>query len=346
MAGIYKRGGVWWGRVQRAGREHRQSLKTTARHVAEKRLAQWIERLEASEWGDKERRTFDELAMVFMDQHLRLLKPSSARRYVTSLRLLTPFLEGKFLDEITSAGLSEYENTRRRNGASAPTVRRDLACLSSMFSTALEMEWFDKNPVPAFLKARKRRGLRESPPRRRYLSHDEEGALLGAAPAYLEPMIAFAIDTGLRLDEQLSLTWDRVDLKRGRIFIENTKSHLPREVPLLPRAGTILGTVPRHIRSPFVFHKSDGSRYGKLTRGLLGAERRAGLTEHVKWHDLRRTCGCRLIQDHRLSIYEVSRWLGHESVQQTERAYAFLEGDNLHGAISGRTKAGTGRADS
>ncbi len=333
MASIYKRGNVWWGRVRRKGREYREPLKTASRAVAEKRLKDWLERLDAAAWGEKPRRTFDDLALKFMDDHLPLLKPQSARRYQTSLRMMTEHFEGMFLDQITRAKLSEYEAYRRRQSASAPTIRRDLACLSSMFSCAIEWEWLEHNPVAPFLKARRRRGLKEAKPRTRYLSHAEEDALLEAAPPYLRDMIAVAIDTGLRLEEQLSLTWTQIDLKRSEIVLPDTKAGEEQRVPILPRCAQIWTQFPRHIRSPYVFHKKDGSRYGKLTRGLAGAAKRAGIVD-LKWHDLRRTCGCRLLQDHGLSMVEVRDWLRHKSVAQTERAYAFLRVEDLHRAVT------------
>ena len=43
----------------------------------------------------------------------------------------------------------------------------------------------------------------------------------------------------------------------------------------------------------------------------------------------------------------VRKWLGHLSMQQTERVYAFLEVDQLHKAVQGvGTKTGTGTEDS
>lgn len=50
---------------------------------------------------------------------------------------------------------------------------------------------------------------------------------------------------------------------------------------------------------------------------------RAGISD-LRWHDLRRSCGCRLVQDHGLSLGEVKEWLGQKSIVVTERAYAFL----------------------
>lgn len=65
----------------------------------------------------------------------------------------------------------------------------------------------------------------------------------------------------------------------------------------------------------------------------------ANVIPDLRWHDLRRTCGCRLLQDLRMSMEEVSKWLGHSSIQVTEKAYAFLEVEHLHEAV-GRQIAG------
>jgi len=59
----------------------------------------------------------------------------------------------------------------------------------------------------------------------------------------------------------------------------------------------------------------------------------ADVIPNLRWHDLRRTCGCRLLQDLKLSMEEVSKWLGHASIEQTEKAYAFLEVEHLREAV-------------
>ena len=46
-----------------------------------------------------------------------------------------------------------------------------------------------------------------------------------------------------------------------------------------------------------------------------------------------------------MTMAEVGRWPGHKSVEQTERAYAFLEVEHLHAAIHAGTNVGTGRPD-
>jgi integrase/recombinase XerD len=327
--GIYRRGKTYWARAQREGREHRRSLKTTSKAVAERRYRQWHDDLDAIAWGDKPRRRFDDAADRFVKEHLPNLKPSSARRYGVSLDWLADEFEGKLLDQIGTAALMEFERKRRAQ-ASVPTVRRDLACLSSIFGCCIEWEWCDANPVPAYMRRRKKRGLREAPPRTRYLSHGEETQLLEETSPAVRLAVMFAIDTGLRRDEQFGLTWDQIDLQANAILLDgSTKSGRPRRVSLLPRAGQILAQMPRHIRSPYVFHHRNGNRLVNMEKGLKAARRRAGIRA-LRWHDLRRTCGCRLLQDHGLSMEAVKEWLGHESVVTTERAYAFLEFEHLH----------------
>ena len=133
-----------------------------------------------------------------------------------------------------------------------------------------------------------------------------------------------------------------VDFDLNRLLVTG-KGGKVREVPFIGRVGTILGTLPRHIRSPYVFWHEDGRRYNNMDKGLRAAARRAKLVNPLQWHDLRRTVGCRRLQDDGLKMEQVQLLLGHGSVTVTEKAYAFLRVDDVERAL---TKAGTGAADS
>ncbi len=298
---VYKRGKIWWVRFQWDGEEVRRSARTSSRAVAEKYERELRDEFGRISRGGKPRRSFEDAALAFMTDHLPTLKPASARRYRASQKALFPAFGELYLDQITKGRLAEFARNRKRE-VSQTTVRRDLACLSSLFACEIGADNIDANPVRDMDK----RSIREAPPRTRYLSHDEEALLLDACKPCMRPLVQFAIDTGLRLEEQLSMEWAGVDLRRNEIRVEKTKTDTPRTVPLLHRSAQLLAHQPRHIASTFVFTKSDGSRYGKLTRGLAGAANRAGIKD-LRWHDLRRTCGCRLLQDHGLDIFRVSR---------------------------------------
>ena len=350
MAGIYRRGKTYWARAQRKGREYRRSLKTTNRAVAERRLREWLEELDAIAWGDRPRRSWEEAAARFIKEHLPTLKPRSRERYAASLKHLNNHFAGKMLHHITSAEMSEFEAKRRAEGVAPATIRRDLACLSSLVTSTVEWEWADNNPVPAFIKQRAKRGLKESAPRTRYLTEDEERRLIAAATSRqaerlgkrtcAREAIIIAIDTGLRREELMGLTWKQVDLLRGLIDTgTRTKSGRARKVPIPPRSAQILAHLPRHESGFVLVNPGTGTRFLQLNKGLKAAARRAKI-EDLRWHDLRRTAGCRWLQRDGKTMEEISVLLGHSSVVVTEQRYAFLEAEEVAKSF-GRTKTGT-----
>lgn len=283
--------------------------------------------MDAAAWGTKPPRQFREVMKRFAEVHFRTLKPASARRYAVSMKALGRTFDGLTVQQVTTATLSEFETARRTEGATAPTIRRDLACLSAMLSYCEEWEWIDvgANIVPAYMKSRSKRGLRESPGRRRYLSDAEEAALIEAASDTVRAAIVLSIETGLRDQELMTLTWPQIDFDKRIIrTTTDTKSKRARTVPLAQKSAQVLKALPRHISSPFVFFGEGGERIGRMVKGFKGAARRAGVKD-IRWHDLRRTAGCRWLQRDGMSMAEVSLLLGHSSVAVTEKSYAFLE---------------------
>lgn len=351
MASLYKRNGIYWGRVERAGKEHRRSLKTKDRKAAEGRLRTWVAELEGTAFGEKPRRTYDEAEARFINDHFPTLKRQGARRYSASLTNLSAHFGNKMLHEITSSLLSEFESARRTtpvtltigkghatrtlNGVSASTIRRDLACLSSLMSCAVEWEWVDANPVPAFLKRKAKRGLKESPPKTRYLTEREEAQMLAAATPPVADVIMLAIDTGLRSEELFSLRWSQVDFVRGIITTTTlTKSGRVRAVPLPLRSAALLGK-RKGKATDYVFVNPDtGERYLCMKDGIKAAWQRAKIAK-CTMHDFRRTAGCRWLQRDRKRIEEVSIMLGHSSIDVTQRSYAFLEAEEVAASLGG-----------
>lgn len=336
---LRRRGGVWWYRIIKNGRAHEGSLQTANLGVAKERLEGVRRELTATRFGEKPRRSFDEAARRFAKEHFPSLKPKSRKRYGVSLRALADHLHGVWLDEVGSAKLGDFERARLEAGVTTATVRRDLACLSSLFSRAEEWEWITNNPVKPYKRGRAKAGLKEGIARTRYLSVAEEADVLPVTPAKASEAAAFAIDTGLRKEEQFSLELTDIDFEAHELTVraEVAKTGVERKVPLLDRAYAIavklaagrVGRVP-------LFVTAGGKRYSPnsptMYEALQKGCRRAGVAR-TSWHDLRRTCGCRLLQEHGLSIQEVSAWLGHADVRITQQRYAFLRIDQLHRAL-------------
>jgi integrase len=343
---------TWYGRVYHEGRKLTKSLRTESRTVANARLQEWVEDLKSSGWKEKKVYSFREAAAKFIDEHFPRIKHSSAVRYDISIKNLDRIIGEKNLDEITKATLSDFETTRRREGVTDSTIRRDLACMAAIFRCAEEWEWHEGNPANAFLRAASKRGLTEAPPRTRYLSHEEEETILAAiedklrnakskkrkhAYRMLYAAVAISIDTGLRREELMGLPWHDVSLLTSEITItmERAKAGRMRAVPILPRSQEILQRMAS-TQNRLVLHNFRGVQYVDLAQSLDRLTEKLGITD-LRWHDLRRTCGCRLIQDHNMSIEKVSLWLGHSSIEQTQRAYAFLDVRHLHAHLRQNT---------
>ncbi|MFZ4860322.1 MAG: site-specific integrase [Desulfuromonadaceae bacterium] len=60
------------------------------------------------------------------------------------------------------------------------------------------------------------------------------GKTIQQKQAHLKPIIIFALNTGCRKDEILSLKWENVDMKHGFINMVQTKNGERRQIPINP----------------------------------------------------------------------------------------------------------------
>jgi integrase len=105
------------------------------------------------------------------------------------------------------------------------------------------------------------------------------------------------------------------------------KDHEERVIPMSKLVFESL--FPHRKESGFLFesnHESEGKwRYRFDPRkSLVTALKKAGLTTSDPFQRLRHTFGS-LHAQKGVSIFKVSKWLGHSSVQVTERHYAGLQ---------------------
>lgn len=348
---LKKRGRIWWCRFQKNGKPFEESLGTENLGVAQERLRRKLDELKATKWGENPRRTFNKAAEEFGKRHFPKIEPASRRRYLVSIANLLKDFDGILLDDIGSALLLKFEERRQAQGVSNSTIRRDLACLSVIFSKAEAWEWIRYNPVKPFLADQGSAGLKENAARTRHVGEkvaDEENWLVEQMTPKVLRGYRFAVGTALRKEEQFSVRWTDVDFQRRRLWVrpETAKGSKGRYVPLLPDVYDLLREMhaeatglyvfmtyqdrPYSIKSPYFYEAIqkavERANKARAAKGLL-------LLEHLEWHDLRRTCGCRLLQDRGFSMEEVSQWMGHSSVKVTERHYAFLGIQHLQEAV-------------
>ena len=296
--------------------------------------------------------TFHDAALKFARDHFPTLSDKSAQRYDTSYKAVKPVLGALALNEIGTSQISEFVTARRKAGVTERTIRRDLMFVSSVYTQCTVWEWTERNPVAAYMaKQKAKSGLKQRVSRKRYLSAEERRRLEEAAEVYLaqpakpsqrhERLMTVAavfvsINQGVRRGELTALLRTDIDRARGahgelcvRAEDDGASKSEPRRLPLFPRARRWLDQLPAHPEAPWVFWHGLGRRYGKFQTGFRTLLELAGI-EGVTWHDLRRTCGCVLLQELRWDMKRVSEFLGHSNTEITEEHYAFLRTEDLH----------------
>lgn len=207
------------------------------------------------------------------------------------------------------------------------TVVRYLAALSHAFTTAVkEWGWIDDTPMRKVTKPSLPRG------RVRFLSDDERVRLLKACKEsrnpYLYIVVVLALSTGMRQGEIMGLTWDVVDLNRGRAILHETKNGERRAVAITGHALDLLkelGKV-RRIDSKFLFPAKENAPQKPqkpidLRTPWETAVRHAELDD-FHFHDLRHSAASYLAMNG-ASLAEIAEVLGHKTLQMVKR-YAHL----------------------
>lgn len=87
----------------------------------------------------------------------------------------------------------------------------------------------------------------------RFLTDNELERLKGVMDESNWKLVAFAIETGLRREEQFRLRWDQVDLENDILTLPLTKGGITRNVFLSDEAKAILRSFDSFFKSAWVF---------------------------------------------------------------------------------------------
>ena len=212
-----------------------------------------------------------------------------------------------------------YRGTQR----SPATVNRYLASLSHALTLAVkEWGWLYDSPIKRVSRSKESRG------RVRFLSHTEKAALLEACQnsdyPYLYLIVVLALSTGMRRGEIMSLRWEKVDLDRGVIFIEETKNGERRSVPIRGQALDLIKKLQTSKKRDFGLlfpsvHSWDKPAH--LRRFWEKALKEAAIQD-FRFHDLRHSAASYLAMSG-ATPSEIAEVLGHRTLQMVKR-YAHI----------------------
>lgn len=326
--GVFERdrgSGVWWIRyVDQHGRLHRE--KVGAYSLAVKAYnARKGEVATGKFLGVRRREVLVRDAIA--DRLKRRASAASVRDMKRYAAFWTDRIGNLTLRQV-AAGDVERAKAEREKAVGPQSVRHGLAFLNAVFVQAIRDRLCEHNPVVEIGKPKLPKGLV------RYLSAEEETALLDRLPSRYHPLVIVALHTGLRQGEQFALKWEHVDLAAKVLTIPRSKSGRTRHVELNETVLAVLRRLPRHLRSPYVFTGPGGRKrlnarnfFTRWYKPALEAARIQG----ANWHTLRHTFASRLVMKG-IDLATVKELLGHSSITMTMR-YAHLAPGHRHAAV-------------
>jgi len=235
------------------------------------------------------------------------------------------------LTEFTQRNIEEFIQMKIRK-VSLHTGRRHLINVKAILNRAVAYGYLENNPAKNI--------KRIKPPEKLplFFTKEEFNELLKAIDNNdWKDIVEFAVNTGLRQMEILNLHKRQFSEQDRMIILDNhyhtTKSRKIRNMPLNARAFEIVSRRVTNEKSELIF-TLDGERIlqdnlqDKFRKYVVAAE----LNPKLTFHCLRHTFASWLVQKG-VSIYEVSKLLGHADIKTTQ-IYAHLRSDDLRDAVA------------
>jgi integrase len=139
-------------------------------------------------------------------------------------------LLGGFVIADVLAGRKEFK-VKRCQGLAPATVDRFRATLQAAINHAAREHGFGAPAIPH---------IKYSNQRVRFLTKEQQDRLLAAYPPHVQPIALMLCFQGCRTQEALQLKRNHLDLARGVVFFERTKTGEPRTVELHHRVKEAL----------------------------------------------------------------------------------------------------------
>lgn len=330
---LYKRGNVWWSRIEIDGTVHQFTTKKTNKNEAR---------------GVESKRRNDlatgvgiaPTLSVFADRFTKSLparvSKETERFYTTHLQPLLDFppMASRRIDKINLSLVEDFIQ-HRRTSVGTVTVNHSLRTLRRMLHLAESWDVITRAPKLKLLSGE---------PIREYVIPDDDIKQFAEDPGRMGKIVPFLCDTGLRRSEICNLTWDAVNLPLHSIEIFKSKTKAGRRrIPLTSRAEKILTDlqelktiveqdVPEEKRCPYVFtFNGHAMTRDWISHAFLRARKRLKLPDACVLHSTRHTF-CTRLGERGADAFAIQKLAGHSSIVISQR-YVHAQGPRLNTAI-------------
>ena len=240
---------------------------------------------------------------ITLNQIIEKIQPIDSRER-SRLKILKRYFNGSAISLITPSRIALFVDLRLSQGLSSATVIKDINTLSKLLKVA-QRDWniyLPSDPIKHIGK------LKQSPSRVRRINKSEEFILMNRSEPNLRNIIIFAIETGMRLGEILTLKWN--DINNGLAVLKETKNGEIRYVPISKIANQVLMRIQKNENDDRVFY------FWKTVSGFESSwqkfKKREGLVD-LRFHDFRHEAISRMFEKG-MSHMEVSAISGHKSL--------------------------------
>jgi integrase len=275
-----------------------------ARKAEGKRMAQKVETPRILQRAPEEKMSFQELTNWYLK-----LEKVKAQAYFPTLSFNLASFNKEFgsviVSQIKPSQIENFQATQKAAGYSDSYVDQQVGAAKTVVNKAYDDCMVSAETVQTFRRVKKLL-KRNSNARDKILSPGEFQRLMDNSPRHTKLILVTAFYTGMRKGEILSLTWDKLDLKKKVIKLEaqDTKDKEARTIPICDELLQVLSTIPQPIHDldkKLVFAYRRKNRKGKgednpladIRSGLEDACEKAGIPygRFVKdgfiFHDLR-----------------------------------------------------------
>jgi integrase len=325
---IFKRGRVYWYNFIFDGERIQRSTKQGNKDIARNIAATHRTRLAKGEAGIEERETVPSLSAFkerFLDE-IRVRRadhPETIDFYTSKYSGLLRYapLSQARLDRIDEKLIAEFTAKMIRDKYERSTVNRHLATLKRALRLAARWRIIDRVPSIQMLSGENQRDF--------VLSREKQIAYFDVCPEFLRNWARFALETGMRRKELLSLKWGDVHLEPvgkarcGYVHVRGTKSsNSKRNLSLTAAAQMVLQRQRQLSECDYVFvMDTDHKRPASISALNHAHERVRGLLDlpaEFVLHGLRHTFGTRLGETG-TEAFAIMRLMGHSSISVSQR---------------------------
>jgi len=287
----------------------RVSLRTEDRASAERAIRE-LNGVERQRAAGTNATTGDLYALYLKD---RERDGKDIRRMRQAWKPLALYFETVPPEHINKIDVQRYIKARRQLGVTDGAIRTELSYLHA----ALRLAMGERAP--------RMERPPQGRPRERALSRDEAEKLIEAAiEPHVRLWLILALATGGRPSHILQLTWDRVDLRRREINLDDPERDRTAKgrarVPINDMALQALQEAREVAQTGYVIEMAGKAPIASVKKGVASAARRAGIGG-VTPYVMRHTTGVWLAEDG-VPMEEIAQYLGHTSLNTTRQHYA------------------------